>query len=82
MTRQAAEETRKELEPIKKTLTDIAAQCVDAKLQSSKNDDTTFGICRRQDGQLAMGNKVVQVVNGNKGNLTVDGTEYISSHQV
>ena len=64
-TKQAAEETRKELAPMKKTLTDIdgalAAQRVEApsKTPLNKNTDTTFGIHRREDGQLGMENKVV-----------------------
>ena len=64
-TKQAAEETRKKLEPMKKMLTDIdgafTAQRVDAKPQPIKCADTTFGIYMRQDGQLAMGNKIVQI---------------------
>ena len=73
-TKQAAEETRKELAPMKKMLTDIdgalAAQRVDARppLRSttdtrprlSKGTDATFGLHRRQDGHLGMGNKVVR----------------------
>ena len=78
-TEQAAEKTRKELEPMKKTLTDIdgalTAQRVDAKPQPSKNVVTTFSVYRRQDGQLDMRNKVVQF-NGNKRTLTADDTEY------
>ena len=74
-TKQAAEETRKELEPMKKTVTNIdgalTAQRVDAKPQPSKNVDTTFGIYMRQDGKLAMGNEVVQI-NRNKRNFSVD----------
>ena len=63
-----------------KTLTDIdgalTAQCAtDPKPLLSKNADTTFGVYKRQDGQLSMGNKVVQF-NGNKKTLTVDDTEY------
>ena len=68
-TKQAAEETREELEPMKETLTGIdralTAQRVDATPPLDKNDDTTFGIYRRQDGQLAMGNKIVEL-NRNK----------------
>ena len=60
-TKQAAEETRKELEPMKETLTGIdralTAQRVEATPPPSKNVDTTFGIYSRQDGQLAMGKK-------------------------
>ena len=76
-TKQAAEETRKELEPLKETLTDIdralAPQHVDATPPWDKNVDTTFGIYRRQDGQPAMGNKIVQL-NRNKKTLTVGDT--------
>ena len=64
---------------MKKTLTDIdgalTARRFDAKPQSSKNVDTTFGIYMRQDGQIAIGNKVVQV-DENKKTLTVDGALY------
>ena len=61
-TKQAAEETRKELEPMEKTLTDIggalaAQRSTDAKPQPG-NTDATFGLFQRQDGQLGMGNKV------------------------
>ena len=47
VTKQAAEETRKELAPMKKTLTDIdgalMAQCAtDVKPQPGKNTDVTF----------------------------------------
>ena len=78
-TKQAAQETRKELEPMKKTLTDIdgalTAQRVDARPQQDKSVDTTFGVYRRQNGQLVMGSKIVQV-DLNKKTLTVDGTVY------
>ena len=78
-TKHAGEETRKELEPMKKTLTDIdgalTAQRVDAKPHPSKNVDTTFGIYMRQVGKLAMGNEVVQI-NRNNRTLSVDDTEY------
>ena len=79
-TKQAAEETRKELEPMRKTLTDIDGALTAqrehvAEPPLAKNVDTTFGIYMREDGQLAMGNKIVQV-NENKMNLTVDGTLY------
>ena len=61
-TKQAAEETRKELEPMKKTLADI-----DGALNRPvagprvKNVDTTFGIFRTKDGQLQMGSEIVGV---------------------
>ena len=53
----------------------LTAQRVDATPPLDKNVETTFGIYRRQDGQLAMGNKIVQL-NSNKKTLTVDDTEY------
>ena len=72
-TKQAAEETRKELAPMKKTLMDIdgaltAQHATDARPPLTKNTDTTYG-------QLNMGNKVVQF-DGNKKTLTVHDTEY------
>ena len=80
-TKQAAEETRKELEPMKETLTGIdralTAQRVDATPLPSKNVDTIFGKYRRQDCKLATGKKIVQLqLNENKKILTVDGTVY------
>ena len=58
-TKQAAEETRKELAPMKKTLTDIdgtlTAQHVDARPPPSKTADTTFCFYKNY-GQLSMGN--------------------------
>ena len=76
-TEQAAEETRKELEPIKKTLTDIdgALSAQREPSQPGKNVDNTFGKYMRRDGQLVMGNKVVQI-DENKNTLTVVGTVY------
>ena len=56
---------------MKKTLTDIngalPAQCsTDDIPPLNKNTATTFGIHRRQDGQLGMGSKAVRLgVNGN-----------------
>ena len=61
-TKQAAGETRKELAPMKRTLTDfdgaLTAQHVDARQPppASKTADTTFGFYKK-DGQLSMGNK-------------------------
>ena len=72
-TKQAAEETRKELAPMKKTLTDIDEalyRATDAK--SSKDIDTTYGFYMG-DGQLCMEIKAVQL-NGNAS--IVDDTEY------
>ena len=69
-TKQAAEETRKELESMKKTLRDIdgalTAQRVDAAPPLDKSVDTTFGVYRRQVVQVDMDKKT----------LTVDGTVY------
>ena len=75
-TNQAAEETRKELEPMKKMLSDIdGALKPVVTLQLGKNVDTTFGIYRRKDGQLQMGNKIVEIDEHDKV-LIVDGTTY------
>ena len=79
-TGQAAEETRKELAPMKKTLTGIdgaltAQRATDARPQLDNNTDATFGLFQRQDGQLGMWNKVVRI-DGNKKTLLVDDTEY------
>ena len=72
---EAAEETRKELEPMKKTLTDIDGALNRSAPQPGKNVDTTFDIYMRGDGELVMGNKVVQVGENEK-TLTVDDTVY------
>ena len=83
-TKQAAEETRKELEPMKKKLSDIDGALkasIDvalkpvAALQPGKNLDTTFGIYRRKDGQLQMGNKIVEI-DEHEWFLLVDGKKY------
>ena len=80
-TKQATEETRKELAPMRKALTNVdgalAAELVEApsKMPINENTDTTFGIHRRQDGQLGIGNKVVRL-NANGKTLSVDDTEY------
>ena len=83
-TKQAAEETRKELEPMKNKLSDIDGVLKAiiygtlkpvATLQHGKNLDTTFGIYRRKDGQLQIGNKIVEVDEHDKF-LIVDGTRY------
>ena len=83
-TKQAAEETRKELEPMKKNLSDIdgalkasidgALKSV-AALQPGKNLDTTFGIYRRKDGQLQMGSEIVEI-DEHERFLIVDGRKY------
>ena len=84
LSKQAAEKTRKELEPMKKKLSDINGALkasIDgalkpvAALQLGKNLDTTFGIYRRKDGQLQMGNKIVEV-DENQRVLKVDGRKY------
>ena len=54
-TKQAAEETRKELAPMKKTLTDIggaltAQRATDTRPRLDKGTDTTFRLFQRQDG--------------------------------
>ena len=83
-TKQAAEETRRELERMKKKLSDIDGALkasIDgalkpvAALQPGKNLDTTFGIYRRKDGQLQMGNKIVEI-DERESLLIVDGIKY------
>ena len=77
-TKQAAEETKKELEPMKKTLADIDGALnrpVAGPGPRVKNVDTTFGIFRRQDGQLQMGSEIVKI-SENGTILDVDGVEY------
>ena len=46
-----------------------------SRSSQSRSADLTFGMYRRQDGQLAMGNKVVQI-DENKSTLLVDGVKY------
>ena len=79
--KQAAGETRKELEPMKKKLSDIDGalkSSIDgvlkpvAALQPGKYLDTTLGIYRRKDGQLQMGDKIVEIDEHDKF-LIVDG---------
>ena len=61
---------------MQKTLTDIdgaltTQHATDARPRPDKNVDTTFGLYRKQDGQLSMGNKAVRLdVNGKS--LTID----------
>ena len=77
-TKQAAEETRKEIEPMKKMLADIDGALnrpVAGLGPRVKNVDTTFGIFRRQDGQLHMGSEIVKI-SGNGTTLDVDDVEY------
>ena len=69
-TKQAAEETRKELEPMKKKLSDI-----DGALKPVAALDTTFGIYRRKYGQLQMGSETVEI-DENERFLSVDGRKY------
>ena len=77
-TKHSAGETRKELEPMKKTLADIDG-ALNRPLAGPgprvKNVDTTFGIFRRQDGQLQMGSEIVKI-SENGTILDVDGVEY------
>ena len=80
--KQAAEETRKELEPMKNKLSDIDEALNAhgtlkpvASHRPGKNLYTTFGIYRRKDGQLQMGNKIVQIDENSK-ILIVAGTKY------
>ena len=77
-TKEAAEETRKELAPMRKTLTGIdgalAAQHVEALNRATdvkSSNDTTFGFYM-EDGQLSMGIKTEQL----KGNALIVDTEY------
>ena len=77
--KQATEEARKELTPMKKTSTDIdgalaAQRATDApsKPRPGKNVDITFGIYKKQDGQLSMGNKIVW----SDGKILVDNKKY------
>ena len=75
-TKQAAEETRKELEPMKKKLADIDGVLKPvAALQLGKNLDNSFGIYRRKDGQLQMGSEIVEI-DENERSLIVDGRMY------
>ena len=66
---------------MKKLLTDIdgalTGQRVEAhsKTPLNRNTDTTFGIHRRPDGQLGIGNKVVRL-GANGKTLSVDDTKY------
>ena len=77
-TKHAAEDTRKELASMKKTLTDIygalAAQRIDARPPPSKTADTTF-VFYKKDGQLITGYKAVRLDIKRK-ILTVDDTVY------
>ena len=82
VTKQAAEETRKQLEPMKKTLAGIDGAVQRAtpleegksasKPRAYNHTDRTFGFYRREDGHLGMGDKVV--VDGDY--LYVEGETY------
>ena len=77
---EAAEETRKELAAMRKTLTDIdgaltVQHATDARPQPDKGTDTTSGLFQRKDGRLSMGNKVVRLRENGK-TLLVNGAEY------
>ena len=76
-TKQAAEETRKESAPMKKTYIDVAlaAQRAAEAPTLNKNADSTFGIYKKRDGQRGMGNKVIRF-DVNRKTLIVDDTEY------
>ena len=77
--KQTAEEIRKELAPMNKTLTDVdgalAAQRGAEAPPLNKNADITFGIYKKRDGQLGMGSKVVRF-DVNRKVITVDDREY------
>ena len=70
-TKQAAEETRKELEPMKKKLADndgavqratpLEEEESACKPRAYNQTDRTFGFYRREDGQLVMGDTEVEV---------------------
>ena len=53
----------------------MAQRATDGRPPLSKNTDTTFGVYKKQDGKLSMGNKAVQL-GANGKTLTVDDTEY------
>ena len=79
-TKQAAEETRKELAPMKKTLTDIDGALTAQREHVAKPPpprkavDNTYGFYKK-DGRLWMGNKTVQL-NTKRKILTVDYIVY------
>ena len=82
-TKQAAEKTRKELEPMKGTLAGIdealAVQRAtepplgESKPRSYNQSDKTFGLLKTQDGHLDMGDKVL-IFEGD--NIYVEGEMY------
>ena len=77
-TKQAAEETMKELAPMQKSLTDIdgalmAQRATDARTRPDKNVDTSFGLFQKQDGILDMENKILHL---DGKTLIVDDTKY------
>ena len=59
----------------RRKLVDIAGALNRTVVQPGKNVDTTFGIYRKGDGELVMGNKIVEI-DDNKKTVTVDGREY------
>ena len=80
-TKEASEETRKELTPMKKTLTDIEG-VVNRDAEASKPPGpqrkkvgNIFGIYTGKDRQLHMGSTLVEY-NVREETLTVDGREY------
>ena len=76
-TKQAAEETSKELEPMKKALADFAGDLKPvAAPQPGINVDTTFGIYRRKDGKCRELQMASEIVGVNENTLTVGDTEY------
>ena len=80
-TKQAAEETRKELEPMKKTLTDIVGALTAqrehvAKPPLGKALDRTYGFYMK-NGRLWMGNKAIQL-DSERRILTVDAHAWSS----
>ena len=77
-TKQAAEETRKEIESMKKTLADndgTLKSVAEAPGSRVKNLDNTFGIYRGKDAQLLMGSKIVKISKDGT-ILNVDDVEY------
>ena len=74
-TKQAAEETRKELEPMKKTLAGIDGALKPVAEAIGPRVDNTFGIYSRKDGQMQMGIKLVKI-SEDETNLKVEDADY------